>query len=500
MTTIVADLTVGSLFLAGGAFLWRRRPGDRMWLLMLATAAAWIVGGVLHRGPLTHLLLGAPSGRLGNRLSIAFLAFAYVDGAVESVTGIPLASVVWAAGLAVLATARIAQSTGPVRRQRLVPSVAAVTIAAILVSGTVADLANARASDLTLALYELALAVTAIGLTVDAAWGAWSQQALTGLVVELGDRDAAGTLRDRLADALGDRSLQLGYWAPAADRYVDDEGAGLELPGTGSSRRVTTIDSDGQPIAVLVHDAAVLDDPRLVEAVAAAARISVDNARLQADIVARIVEIEASRRRLAESAGRQRQRVGREIVAGPVASLGRVRSLLGRFDTPDTDVAADVAEARRQLDGAVEELEGFARGLDPSGLLPDGLARSLDDLAARTPVPVAVHTDHLPPLSRDVETAAWFLCSEALANVTKHAQATRAEIRAEVRRGSLRVTVTDDGIGGADEGGAGIRGLVDRIQAIGGELKVVSTVGGGTTLEAQIPLAGPLSLPSDGAA
>ena len=422
---------------------------------------------------------------------MAFVAFAYVDGIVEFFTGVPTATVAWAVGLAVLATARLAESTGPIRRQRLVPSIAALAIATVVLAGTVADLASARASDLTLALYELVLALTAIGLTVDAGWSGWSQQALTGLVVELGDRDAAGTLRDRLADALGDRSLQVGYWAPAAGQYLDDEGARLPLPAHGSQRRVTTIDADGQPVAVLLHDAAVLADPRLVEAVATAARISVGNARLQADIVARIDEIEASRQRLAESAGRQRLRVGREIHAGPIASLARVRSLLG--DRPSHDESADVAEARRQLDGAVESLEGFARGLDMGGLLRDGLAHALEDLAARSPTPVSIRLD-LPPLPPDLETKVWFICSEALANVTKHAKATRADIRGTLDGDVLRLTITDDGVGGADPNGAGIRGLVDRLHEVGGELRVVSPVTGGTTLDARIPLTGPLSL------
>ena len=472
-----------------------------MWVLMCATAVAWVVGGVLHRGPLTQLLLTAPSGRFGSRTAIAFVVFAYVDGVVEFFTWVPVATVAWAVGLIALALARLVESTGPVRRSRLVPSIAAVAIAAVVLVGTVADFSNARASDLTLTLtlYELVLALTAITLTVDAGWGGWSQQALAGLVVELGDRDAAGTLRDRLADALGDRTLQLGYWAPAAGQYVDDEGARLRLPGGDSQRRVTQIASDGQPVAVLIHDAAVLADPRLVEAVATAARISVGNARLQADIVARIGEIEASRRRLAESAGRQRLRVGREISEGPVSSLARVRSLLEPLPTNGHPAADDMAEARRQVDGAIEALEGFARGLDPSGPLTDGLTRSLDDLARRSPIPVALLLD-LPPLPPDVELTAWFLCSEALANVTKHAQATHAEVRGAVVDGVLQLAIADDGIGGADAGGAGIRGLVDRVEAIGGALRVVSPAGGGTTLEARIPVAGPVSLRRGGTA
>ena len=130
-----------------------------------------------------------------------------------------------------------------------------------------------------------------------------------------------------------------------------------------------------------------------------------------------------------------------------------------------------------------------------SGVLSDGLVRALEDLGRRSPIPVVVMVD-VPPLPPYVDLTAWFLCSEALANVTKHARATRAEIRGAMDSGVLVLTVTDDGIGGADAEGAGIRGLVDRVGATGGELRVVSPAGGGTTLEARIPRYGSGQLPA----
>ena len=295
MTTLVADLAVGLLFLAGGGILWRRRPADRMWVLMVATAVAWLLGGVLHRGPFhpaaghrTERSVRKPHRDGLRRIRLRRRRRRVLHGGPARDGGLG---------------ARAGRARGgsdsrsrPVRSAASgsAPNTRRWSIVEVVLAATAADLGGARASDLTLALYELGLALTAIGLTVDALWGGWSQQALTGLVVELGDRDAAGTLRDRLADALGDRSLQLGYWAPAARPVRGRRGR----PTPAARRWVpATRDDDrfahGQPVAVLVHDAAVLADPRLVDAVATAARISMVPPRLQADIVARIDDIEA---------------------------------------------------------------------------------------------------------------------------------------------------------------------------------------------------------------
>ena len=325
-----------------------------MRVLMVATAVAWLLGGVLHRGPFdpaaghrTERSVWWPHRDGLRRIRLRRRRRRVLHGGPARDGGLGVR-----AGRA-RGSLRPAESTGPIRCNGSVPSIAAVADRRQSSSrGPRPTSRVSQASDLTLAPHQLALALTAIGLTVDAVWGGWSQQALTGLVVELGDRDAAGTLRDRpsMPWAIGRCSsgTGLGGGWPVRGR----RGRRLQLPGDGSQRRVTTIDLDGQPVAVLVHDAAVLAAPTAGRrgghggAHLGGERASPGGHRRPNSTTSR-----SSRRRLAESAGRQRLRVGREISAGPVASLARVRSLLGEL--PADPEAADVAEARRQLDRAV---------------------------------------------------------------------------------------------------------------------------------------------------
>src|SRR5262249_28074750 len=164
----------------------------------------------------------------------------------------------------------------------------------------------------------------AVVLLVDLLRGRWSDAVVTGLIVDLGATADAGTLRAKLARALGDPSLVVGYRLPETGAFVDDAGRPVELPEPGSGRTATAIAERVEQVAVLVHDEALLADRNLVESVAAAARIAVANARLQADSRARAAELEASRRRIVEAADAQRRRLERELREGPERRLERV--------------------------------------------------------------------------------------------------------------------------------------------------------------------------------
>ncbi len=192
------------------------------------------------------------------------------------------------------------------------------------------------------------LILIAAGFLADFVWGRWAQAAVTKLVVDLGEDSEAGTLRARLAYALGDRSLAIGYWLPTANGYVDERGAPVALPEAGSGRVVTVVEHDGEPIAAFVHDAAVLDTPDLVDSVAQAARLALSAVRLQADVQRRITELDASRRRILEAGDAQRRRLQQRLQAGAGQRLAHVRELL--------DLALD--EARRLPD------ETTAKGLE----------------------------------------------------------------------------------------------------------------------------------------
>jgi signal transduction histidine kinase len=155
---------------------------------------------------------------------------------------------------------------------------------------------------------------------------------------------------------------------------------------------------------------------------------------------------------------------------------------------PDAKRRLDLA--RREIAQSLEELRDVARGLHPAVVSGHGLAVGLEQLAARAPLPVrlTVHVDERLP--EQLEVAAFYLVSESLANVGKHAEATKATVEVARAGGLLVVEVVDDGVGGADtERGSGLRGLADRVEALGGRLLVWSPAGGGTRLRAEIPCA-----------
>jgi hypothetical protein len=464
------DLAVGFLLIGLGLVAWQRRGSSAVGPLMAASGFAWFLGNLatwalyLHRGPLVHLVVSYPSGRLRSRLEWAVGAAGYVSAVASPLARNDEATILLALAVCATALGRYLVASGPERRARASALGAAVMVALALTLGAAARLAGVDADRAVLWAYEVVIGLVAAWLFADLLWGRWAQAAITGLVVDLGELGDAGTLRDRLARALGDPSLVVGYWLPGEGRYVDEAGRPVELPIAGAERAVTPIEQDGEPVAALVHDASVLGDPRLVADVAAAALLAVANVRLQAQVRSRVAEVAASRRRGAEQ------------------RLGRVAELI-------SDTGPSLAEVAVGLEVARAELREFARGVHPAALVEGGLAAALTELAERSPVPIQV-TAPSERLPAAVEAAAYFVCSEALTNIAKYAQASHASVRVGTRDGVLAVEVSDDGAGGADPaGGSGLRGLVDRVEALGGRLRLDSPPGRGTRLTAELPLA-----------
>lgn len=258
------------------------------------------------------------------------------------------------------------------------------------------------------------------------------------------------------------------------------------MPVEGGRRAVTRVEADGESLAVLIHDAAVLDDPRLVAGVATATRLAVANGRMRAAVRVRVEELAVSRRRLVEAGDIQSRRLQVKLEQGAERRLGRVNELLAALQlTAETAVSEQLSEVRTELSGARVELREFAQGIRPTALSGGGLPAAVPLLAARTAVPVALNVDvgRLPP---PVEAAVFFVCSEALANVDKHAEATHASVDIRIHAGDVVADVVDDGVGGADTAGSGLRGLTDRVEALGGTLVVAEAASGGTRLTARI--------------
>ena len=213
---------------------------------------------------------------------------------------------------------------------------------------------------------------------------------------------------------------------------------------------------------------------------------------LDAELRASLAELRASRARIVEAGDAERRRLERDLHDGAQSRLVALKLLLTsarlRARRGGDDVEGMLGEAIEELDTSLSELRELARGIHPAVLTDHGLEPALQALASRAPVPVEVKADPEERLPGNVESAAYFVVSEALANVAKYAQATEAAVAVRRTDGRVTVDVTDDGIGGADVNrGSGLRGLADRVAALDGTLSLESPVGGGTHLHAEIP-------------
>jgi signal transduction histidine kinase len=319
-----------------------------------------------------------------------------------------------------------------------------------------------------------------------------ARSAVGGLVVELRADLAPADLRDALARALRDQSLSLAFWLPDFQSYTDLQGHPLELrdePG----RATTLIDRGGTRVAALVHDVALSDERELLDAVTATAGMALENARLHAELRARLDELRGSRARVIAAGQSERQRLERNLHDGAqqrLIALSLELSLLEQQLRDDPVASERLGLARREVATSLEELREVAQGLHPAVVSGHGLAVALEQLAARAPVHVRLAVDTGDRLPEALEVAAYYLVSECLANVGKYACASWASVEVTRRSQDVLVEIVDDGIGGADEnGGSGLRGLADRVEALGGKLRVWSPDGGGTRVRAEIPCA-----------
>jgi signal transduction histidine kinase len=300
-----------------------------------------------------------------------------------------------------------------------------------------------------------------------------------------------GPVRELLAERLGDTSLQIAYWLPQKEIFVDERGRAVELPAPGSGRTWTAVEHDGTRVAALVHDAELDASPELVSAAAAAAALAIDNERLKAELRARVEELRVSRVRIVEAADDARRRIERDLHDGAQQQLVSLaldlRMLKARLG--DSGLQTMVDQLGDKLAEALAELREFARGIHPAILSERGLGPAIEALVDRAPLDVdyAVDLDERPPAA--VEAATYFVIAEGLTNVVRYAHTKRASVRVRRVGGDVEVVVEDDGVGGATlEGGTGLRGLNDRLAVLDGSLVLHSPKGGGTRLEARIPI------------
>jgi len=482
---IVLDVATGLAFVAAAALA----PGSRAERgLLAAVGAAWLTASFLpaarsvHQAVLVVALIAFPAGRV--RGSSRWLV---VGLAVPVGLGLPpqigVAALFALVALLVLIEGRRDTAT-------VYPAVAGIAVAATLGASWVLARWRADVFDPTVALvgYELVLLTVAIAFPVAA-------RAVIRSRARLVDRLLAGerlTGLDGFAvvlgRVLGDPSVQVFRWHNPDVGYVDEHGR--QVPTGGGDRRWLTVDDPDGRVAVVAHQSPALDDPPTADAVAAAVRLAVRHLRLQEEQRQQLAELEASRARLVAAADRERARAATQLRQDVGVSLQLAQSELTavRPATRDPVVAGSLDVVVTELATARDEIVELVAGVPPAQLGGGRLRDALDAVAKRSPVPVSVTVDADAAGDADTETAFFYVCSEALANAVKHADANRIAIT--VRRptdGAIMATVSDDGRGGADPSGSGLQGLADRLATLNGRLRVDSPPGTGTTVTAVVP-------------
>ncbi len=497
------DLVTGWALIACGLVAARWRPLSRSGNLLIATGIAWflpnfkylepaIVGQVLasmvfvHRGFLLHLLFTYPSGRASSQFTRTAIVSGYFAALAYPLWQYPSTAITLAALVCMVVASRYFRAVGSTRRTAGLVLCIALALSLFMGGSTLLPPATATAVLLT---YEAILVAVAVALTTGLRFSLWMRSPVTDLVVELGESRSA-TLRDALASALGDPSLLVGYWLPDLQGFFDAEGNAVVVPQDGSRLSSTLIERDGQAVAILVHDAAVASDPELIEAIASSARLARANVRLQADARARLAEVTASRLRILEAGDAERSRLERRLRDGPERRLGGLAAKLraARGSAGDDHTIELIMRAESQLEATRDEMLRLGRGIHPRELSDHGLPAALSALARDFPVPVELAVMPIES-SQTAQACAYFVCSEALANVAKHASASRVTISVKRDGQHLLIEVRDDGVGGAErDRGAGLSGLADRVETLGGTLSLESPPGRGTRVLASIPV------------
>jgi signal transduction histidine kinase len=487
----IADPAVGVVLAGCGSALCVRRRRSLVGPLMLAAAACWFLGSIwtvavfLHRGPLVHVHISYPTGRIRRPLAIVTVIGAYAVSVVEAIGANPWVTLSVAVLVGVAAADIYARTSGPARKAGGPALGAALTFASVLALSAANQLLVWKNDLLVLLLYDLAICVVAVVLAADLLWGRWSEATVADFVTQLGARPDPDTLTGALQNALGDPTATLGYWMPDQHRYVDDRGRQLQVPPDDPARVAIQIDEHDQPVAALVHDAAFRPDEQLLADVIATLRLALGNARLRAQVRANVHQLSTVRRRLVEAGDAQRRKLESELDGGPQRQLFETSQLL---ESADADLRKRLAPLLAELTAAQADLRDLAQGIRPPALDSGGLAAALPLLvrqAAPARIDLAVMADRLPPA---VEGAIYFVCAEGLTNIAKHAQATCTSVTVRIDDGAVVARVIDDGCGGADRNGTGLRGLADRVQALGGELAISDLGTGGTDVTARIPL------------
>ncbi|WP_022889807.1 sensor histidine kinase [Agromyces italicus] len=470
--------------------------GDRLARVLgaiaLAASVTYLLGTVLLAEPPAALCDCAPN-------PYRIIDAPVVSGVID--IGYRLIGVVLALVIAVRFLVRWIRGSVPARTVAFLMPLALLAWATTLAAQAVTYAANATAP-LVLATVSL-VAIASIPVSFVA--GISHTRNMRARVADLMriTREGAdrGLWAESLARTLRDASVRVYWWDEERGRYADASGDPIEHDPAdrhGDHSLLPVASPTGMPIALIRHDRVLTDNMRLLDGVSSALRLSVDNGRLRSEIERTLEQVRQSRARIVEAGDEARRRIERDLHDGAqqhLVSLG-MRLRLAANQARDRGIeplGVELDGNIAMLNDALKELRELAHGIHPSLLSSGGLALAVPELAGRCPVPFEIDVQAEGRLPEVIESTAYFVVAEALANVAKHAQATRGWVRAHLADGVLEVVVRDNGVGGAALHGSGMLGISDRVDAVGGELAIESPVGAGTTITVRIPV--PLPMP-----
>jgi signal transduction histidine kinase len=345
-------------------------------------------------------------------------------------------------------------------------------------------------------LIALALPALAVAFLVGVTrWRLFIAVAMQRLAARLRGHPRPEDLRAALAEAFDDPSLEVAYWLDDVQRWSDEHGHPVDVPAAGSGRVLTEVRDGDRRVASMIHDTALRDDRAFVDAASSYAVMALDNHRLSAQAAALLREVRGSRARIQQSADDERRRIERDLHDGAQQRLVTLRIKLELAAERMDDGSAKLLRGLgSEVEEALDEVRSLARGIYPAQLADSGLVEALRGAAIRAPLPTTVLAAGVGRrYSRDVESAAYFCCLEALQNAAKHASGATVVLIEVSDNGSLRFAVRDDGDGFDMErvsAGLGMTSMRDRVAAVGGELTIASRPGRGTEVSAEIALGG----------
>ena len=300
-----------------------------------------------------------------------------------------------------------------------------------------------------------------------------------------------------IAGALDDRALRLAFRGASTDEFVGVDGEPIAVRGLPPGLSASPVRREGSTVAYIVHDEGLDADPELVEAAGDAMLLALESGRLERELRETIVDLRASRDRLAAARDTERRRIERDLHDGAqqhLFALGlRAELAAKKVEAENPALARELLQMGEALDEVVDELRNLAQAIAPPALADFGLEGALRIVAQRAAPPARFSPSGIGRYPEGIETAVYFCCVEAVQNVARHGGAgARASISVWEGPGAVWFEVTDDGVGFRPGGdarrrGNGLTGMADRVEALGGSIAVESAPGRGTRVRGAIP-------------